>query len=498
MRGLAVLDIEAALYEDAVPRLGKALERDPDDGLAWYFLGVSHLRLHEDEEALRCARQGARYSGAGSLAFDLAGRAHAALGETLAALKAFEKAEQLNPRDTKARDHRLLALYAARDERRAFKQAERIVSKHPTDLVPRALLALRGKGQMTRFAETVRAFVGEDDFEMLETALTFAEAGLAREAEKLLRAVCVEAVPEGERSPLPLYYLAHLASGQGNLDASRDYLKQAAGTYKDLEFPSRPEALEILKYAVRENPKDGCAHLYLGNLYTHLGRPDEAVEHWRKAAKLNLSLSVAHRNLGLYAWAATEDLREAELHYRKAIVVRPKDQTLYRDLAEILLAQGKRDKAIEVLETMPFEKLKRAEIIIMLVQTYCDAERYTDAIDLLEATPYFVNWEGQTITWDLFHRAHVERGKQRFEKKDFEAALEDFEAALTYPENIGVGRSNEPQEATAQYWRGKALQSLNRLDEARSAWELGAAGAEGSKEQNESRQLCRTALQETE
>jgi tetratricopeptide (TPR) repeat protein len=340
--------------------------------------------------------------------------------------------------------------------------------------------------------------VGEDDFEMLETSLVFAETGLFAEAEILLRAVCVEAVPEDQRGPLPFYYLAYLASLQGNGAPARDYLSRAAEIQRDFEFPSRPEALEILRYAVQENPRDGSAHLYLGNLYTHLGRPDEAVEHWRTAARLDISLSVAYRNLGLYAWAAGEDLREAELQYRKAIVVRSKDQTLYRDLAEILLAQDKRGAAIELLESTPFEKLNRADIIIMLAQAYSGEQRYTDAIDLLEATPYFVNWEGQTITWDLFHKAHVQRGRQRFEKKDFEGALEDFEAALTYPDNIGVGRSNRPREATAQYGRGKALQALDRLDEARSAWKLGAAGAERAGEQNESRALCQAALQETE
>jgi tetratricopeptide (TPR) repeat protein len=176
---------------------------------------------------------------------------------------------------------------------------------------------------------------------------------------------------------------------------------------------------------------------------------------------------------------------------------RPKDQTLYRDLAEVLLAQERRGEAIEVMESTPFEKLRRADIIIMLAQTYFNGEQYSKAIDLLESTPYFVNWEGQTITWNLFHQSHVKRGQARFEQKNYAGALEDFEASLTYPENIGVGRSNEPKEATAQYWRGRALQALGRLDAARAAWELGAAGVEGSGEQKRSRELCRKALEET-
>ncbi len=133
----------------------------------------------------------------------------------------------------------------------------------------------------------------------------------------------------------------------------------------------------------------------------------------------------------------------------------------------------------------------------MLAQAYFDEHRYGAAIDLLESTPYFVNWEGQTVTWNLFSQSHIKRGQERFEAKDFAGALKDFEAALTYPENIGVGRSNEPQEATAQYWRGKALLALGRTDAAHTAWKLGAAGAEGTDEQNTHRELCRTALEKT-
>ena len=187
-------------------------------------------------------------------------------------------------------------------------------------------------------------------------------------------------------------------------------------------------------------------------------------------------MSIAFRNLGLYAWAAENDLTKAERLYRKAITARPKDQTLYRDLADILLVANKRPEATKILETTQFEKTRRADVTIMLAQAYLDEQRYDDAIDLLETTPYFVNWEGQTITWNIFNKAHLERGKKRFENKEFKAALQDFEAALTYPENIGVGRSNKPQEALTQYWRGKALQALGRVNEARSAWTEGAAG----------------------
>ncbi len=489
--GLAVLDIEAGLYEKAADRLKTALSKDDADGLSWYFLGVSHLKMGNEKETLTCAYKAARCLGTVSLGYDLAGRAYMRLGEHAKAVPAFEKADRHNRTDTKIRNHLLLALHAAGNKEAAYKYARQRTARNPTDIVPRALLALQGRKQMDRFVREARAFVGEDDFQMLEASLVFAELGLANRAERLLRAVCVEAVPEDERSPLPLYYLAHFVSQKKKQGRATAYLKQAAEAHRDFVFPSRPEAVEVFKYAIRKNPKDACAHLHLGNLYAHLGRVDEAVGHWRRAANLDSSLSVALRNLGLHAWAVENDLSKAERLYRKAITARPKDQTLYRDLADVLLAAGKRPEAIKVMESTPFETLRRADIIIMLAQAYLDEKNYTNAIDLLESTPYFVNWEGQTITWDLFHKAHVERGRRRYDDKKFAAALEDFEAALTYPDNIGVGRSNKPPEAAAQYWRGKALQALGRQADARAAWKEGAAGHKGSSEQNEYRERCK-------
>jgi tetratricopeptide (TPR) repeat protein len=498
LRALAVLDIEAALHDDAAERLNAALKRNPDDGLAWYFLGICHLRKGDASEALRCARQAARYSESGALAYDLAGRAHMRVGQIREAVDAFANAMERNPGDTKARDHWLLALYASGETETAVTSAKEARTQDPTAVVPRAVVALEGKRQMARFAQAVRDFLGEDDFELLETSLLFADLGLWTEAARVLSAVCVEPVPEGQRNPLPLYYLAYFASKRGDPKRADQYLDEAAGTYRDYVFASRPEALPVLQHAVRENPADAHAHLHIGNLYAHLGRVDQAATHWRKAVDLDASLSVAHRNLGLYAWAAADDLQAAERHYRQAIEARAKDQTLHRDLAEILLAQGRRPEAIRVLEATPFERLRRADVIVILAQAYVNEERYSDAIDLLESTPYFVNWEGQTITWDLFHKAHLERGRRRFAADDFNAALGDFEAALTYPENIGVGRSNRPEEAAAQYWRGKTLHALGRKVEARAAWESGAAGVEGSAEQNRHRALCRAALREVQ
>jgi tetratricopeptide (TPR) repeat protein len=498
LRALAVLDLEAGLYPQAIERLQKALNRDSDDGLSWYFLGVCRLRTGENQEALRCGYRATRCPGTVSLGYDLVGRAYMRSKQFPEAVQAFEQAAELNPRDVRASQHLMLALYRRGATRQASLMAQQRIAQNPTDLVSRALVGLQNSNAMYHFVQDARELAGEDDFELLEVSLVFAEVGLTDEAAKIVAAACVGPVGEDQLSPLPLYYLAYYASQSGDDATTRASLNRAAGIYKDFVFPSRPEAVEVLRYALGENPADAHAHLHLGNLYADLGRLKEAAAEWEQAAKLKASLSIALRNLGVYSAAVEKDLPKAKSFYRKAIAARPEDQTLYRDLAEILIADGRRPEAIKLMETMPFEKMRRADIIIMLAEAYTDEQKWAETIKLLESTPYFVNWEGQTITWVLFSRAHIERGRQRLENKDFQGALEDFEAALSYPRNLGVGRSNTPQEAPAQYWKGKALEGLGRVEDAKAAWREGAAGRRGSAQQNEYRQRCSQALSATQ
>jgi tetratricopeptide (TPR) repeat protein len=492
LRALAVLDYEAGLYEAAQRRLQAALARDSDDGRCCYYMGVCALQLNDPNAALDWAYRAQRCSGTVALGHDLAGRARMRLRAIPAAVQSFEAAVRANRNDTVAADHLMLALYAAKRRPAARRQAEQRLAADPAALLPRAILSLDSDAALAGFAETARAMLGDDDFELLETSLSLAEFGLLDEAQRLVKAACVDAVPPERRSFMPYYYLAWYASRRNAAESAREWLAEAAKTKAERVFASRLEEIPILQYAIEQNGGDGQAHLQLGCLLANLNRVDEAVSLWQAAGRLNAG-SIVWRNLGLVA-AAKNDLQDAEQHFRHAIAARPDDQTLYRDLAEILVADGRRPAAIELLEAMPLAGPRRAELTVILAESYVAEEHYEKCIALLEGLPYFVNWEGQDITWKLFNRAHIERGKQRLDQGDATGALADFEAALTYPTNLNVGRSDKPIEAPAQYWRGLALKALNRLDEARAAWQAGADGADVAGWQNEFREKCRELL----
>lgn len=494
LRALAVLDLEAAQYDSAAERLQAVLKRNNDDGFAWYWLGVCRLHQGKPSEAIDSAFQAVRCIGTSALGYDLAGRARMRLGEPAHAVEAFRKAVRCAQDDLQSEIHLQLALVAAGQLDEARARARKLLAARPTVLAPQVLLVLGDEKALERWVKEARVWLGEYDFAMTEAALLFAELGLYQQAATLLWAACYDGVEPEQRDPLALYWLAYFLDRAGKEEAAAKALDTAGRLRRDLVFASRAEAIPMLRFAIAARPDDAQAHYQLGNLLANFGRVEEAVEHWKRATELDAGNSIAWRNLGLAAAAGEGDLSKAVEYYRLAIAARPGDQTLYRDLAEILTAAGNRPEAIRLLETMPQSALRRADVIILQTQYYCDEKRWDDAIELLESTPYFVNWEGQDITWRLFHQAHMERGIDRFHGGQLEAALTDFQAALTYPENLGVGRSNRPEEAPALYWQGQTLEALGRHDQARRAWQRGAEAPEGSARQNEHRQKCQEAL----
>ena len=139
---------------------------------------------------------------------------------------------------------------------------------------------------------------------------------------------------------------------------------------------------------------------------------------------------------------------------------------------------------------MKYKGTRRSEIIIDLAQYYLKDESYDESIDLLVSAPYFVNWEGSSITWDIFNQANVGKGIALYENGRYRPALQSFEKALTFPESLGVGQSLRTEEAKAWFWKGKTLLALGNEKEALAAWKSGAKTFDGSEEQNRYKELC--------
>ena len=489
LRNLAILDFESGKYEVAASQLVKALKQIPnDDGLAWYFLGLCHLKEKNTDAAQACGFKASRCSGTVARGYDLVGRSYMLENKYDEAEKYFQKAYLSDLNDPLIYHHYLLAVYVGGKKEKALALASKRIEEYPTELTTRFLLAISERGNNS-IAE-IRDFLGEDDFQILETSLVFSRLGLVKEAIQILELGCVESSSADDQNHLIQYQLGYLNYLIGDHNKAAGYLKEASANYQDFNLVSRPEMEETLLYALRVNPEDAVASYQLGNLYANFGRLIEAEKYWKMATVFDPSMSIPWRNLGLYYWVVNNDHKKSESSYRNAINARPLDQTLYRDLAKVLVDNNKRKETIILLEKMKYKGTKRSDVIINLAQYYLDDKRYDECIDLLSSVPYFVNWEGSSITWNIFNMANVKKGILLYEQDNYGSALEAFEKALTFPENLGVGQSHRTEEAMAWFWKGKTLLVMGDNEEAMIAWKAGASSINGSERQNRYIKLC--------
>lgn len=505
---LARIEYCRANYSAALDYAGRALQRDPNCGMAWYYTGLASMELPADRrkhDPLDVSYKVVTTLDHSALGHDLGGRILMRQKRYSEAVQKFRLAVAQNPVDSVARDHLIAALHADGQTEAVTLEALQQLNQDTLDLVARAILGLQRKSDLYEFGEFMRQYSGRYDGEMMQIAFFLTDLGLYADAYRVYTEAYSEPVPNAtgvlyhgsfpdlRDRPMPWYMLAWLAHKVQEDAKSREYLAKAKSIIPHYQFPSRPEQLEVMRYAVETDPEDANAHLMLGNLLAHFGRVDDAVKHWELSASLPNACSVAFRNLAMHAWKKENNLKKSADLFQKAIASFPGDQTLFRDAADALIADNRRPEAIRLLEEMPLDHPRRGDITVILARAYNDEKRYDDTIALL-ASSTLSNWELNTESWEEFHRAHVERGKLRYEAKDFAAALEDFETSLTYPESLGVGRAARPREAQGWYWKGMALAALGRKDEARAAWTEGASGLESTERQKEYIAKCKEAL----
>ncbi len=259
-------------------------------------------------------------------------------------------------------------------------------------------------------------------------------------------------------------------------------------------IPSRPETIPVLRHAIERRADDARARLHLGNLLGGLGRIDEAPALWREAVELDPTLAIGWRNLGFHQWKMQKDIKAAEQLYARAIEANPADQTYWRDRAQLLIDDGRTAEAVALLESMPDDDgWRRDDVRLTLVRAWLAEKRYDEVIVELDAVQYIVG-EFTSDTHELFVRTLLERGEAAFDRGEFEAARRDFQRALTYPANLGIGRRARPQEARQLYWLGKAQQALGQVEEARATWQSALDQTEGNAIQRRHRELCAEAL----
>jgi hypothetical protein len=113
------------------------------------------------------------------------------------------------------------------------------------------------------------------------------------------------------------------------------------------------DAITEYQEITKRNPKDGVAHLRLGDAFRRTERTQEALSEFQQAftefsedADFRPHYVVAHLNLAA-ALMALQRPKDAIAEYRKAIDVEPKNSAIHVTLGFVLRDAGDKDAAIE-------------------------------------------------------------------------------------------------------------------------------------------------------
>ncbi len=468
---LGRLYCERGMFREAEERLRAAVRRltkdytRPKDGEASYYLGVALSAQGKDEAAYDAFSDAAWSQAWTGAAYCQLARLDCARRDWAKALEHAERALAANAGNSSALHLKAAVLRRMGNAAEAAQVAARGLAADPLDFMAGNELYLgRSAAGRSSEAENRLNFLdtkmrGEAQ-SYLEVAVEYAGAGLGEEAAGVLKRF-VGNSPKGARiNPMVLYYLADLAAKEGNTEEASRFYRDAAHASPDYCFPFRLESIGVLERAMAHSPGDARAPYYLGNLL-YDRQPAIAIAAWEESRRLDGEFAAVHRNLALAYAHAEGDLPKALASMEKAHELSPGDGRIVFELDQLSQWAGvSPEKRLARLEASMETVLQRDDAVSQLISLELETGKYDEAIDLL-ARRHFHVWEGGGEIHDAYVDAHLLRGRRRLAAKQFQEALEDFEAALAYPENLEVGKPyGGGREAAGWYFIGLAREAL--------------------------------------
>ncbi|HNQ87308.1 MAG TPA: DUF5107 domain-containing protein [Verrucomicrobiota bacterium] len=520
---LGLLRAREGRWEEAETLLSAAIARAtahyirPKDGEAFYYLGVV-LKARGRQEAAADAFQRAVWSAAWQAAgYQQLAELDALRGRWAQALEWIDRSLIAGALNTRARNLKAALLRRLGRPEAAEATARGTCRIDPLDFgaLNELVLALDQSGRTVTARELDRRLTrlmrGETQ-SYLELASDYSSAGLWTEAIGVLDRSLGGDRSATNASPLVFYHLGYCCEQADNIQSLRLY-QHAARIAPDFCFPFRLEEERILHQALGWNPEDARGWYYLGNLL-YDRQPERAIEAWERARTLQPSFALVHRNLGLAYAQTRRDPAAAVESLEQAVALNPAEPRFHYELDLQYEAAGAAlAKRLAVLTQHHDVVAQRDDALTREIRLLIAAGETDRALSLLQ-THRFHNWEGSSEIHDVYVDARLRRGRDLARAGQLRQALDEYTAALEYPDNLEVGRPHRDRRAplvhcfqarahaalgeTEQaqtlleqavarldrsasetaYWQARALQQLGRNDEAQQLFSQLAAQGE--------------------
>lgn len=303
------------------------------------------------------------------------------------------------------------------------------------------------------------------DDNYLELAIGYVKNGLLMEAEDVLKRF------KGE-NPFFAYYLGYVSDINGNSDQALQYFKSAAGKSVDYVFPYRLESVNVLNTAIKYNPTDGKAYYYLGNILFEK-QPDSAMMHWENAVKLNPELAIAYRNLGWGYYNHLSDIPKAITNYEKALSLNKSEPLYYTELSELYERNNSSiETRAKIFEGNRDIVKNRDDSYMYFIENLILSEQADKAVEALEEAN-FAYTEGSSRSINIRINANLMLGKQYYDNKEYQKALDTFLKAQITRQEAGDDRQGR-REIEVNYYIGLAYEALRDQSKANASFRSSA------------------------
>jgi len=485
---LGVLYLKRGMFETAEKHLRAAVKRAtrnytrPKDGEAYYYLGVALTAQGRFAEASDCFHRAAWTYAWRSPSYQALAENASLGGDYAKALENVQRSLETNTKNLPALELRVALLRKLGKLKEAYRAASSIRRLDPLNFFAanEAYLVMSETGRADQ-ARKVLAWLTksmrEDPQNYLELAAGYARAGMWDEAMAVISRGLEIYLDKSKAYPMLYYFQGYFAGRNGNAEAALKWYRLAAAAPPDYCFPYRLEAINVLRDAMKRNPRDARAPYYLGNLLFD-NQPEAALEAWERSCTLDPGFSLVHRNLGLAYARVNGDLKTAIASMERSIELK-KDPRVLFELDELREQAGvPAETRLAMLEANQSVVEQRDDAFSREISLLVELGRYDRALALLSGH-HFRKWEGVASVYSAFVNAHLFRGHQEFQAKRYQAALKDYHAVLEMPANLEAAKSyRDGTYAKPYYYIGRVWKALGDSAKATEFFEKSVAEAD--------------------
>jgi len=470
---------EFATAEEHFLRATRRLTRrnpNPQDGEPFYNLGLARLYQGKEAEAYEAFHKciwNYAWQSAGNYAL---ASISARRGEWTLALEQVEQSLLTNTQSLNARGLKASMLRRLGRVSEAQAIAEETLKIDPLDFraMVESFLLCRSNENLVSL---IRA-LDQDWQSLLDVIFDLAWEGSLDDAYFVLSGCIAEA---GWDSPMLWYTLSWLEQRLHREREASELLANAEAASPRYCFPARLEEMIVLQDALERDPSAAKAHCYLGNLYYDKRRYEDAIRAWRNSIDLDETFSIPLRNLGIAEFNVLGDAETASRMYEAASRANPKDARVLYEWDQLKKRAGlaSPDERLRSLQRHRALVAERDDLTVELITLLNQAGQYNEALAQISRRR-FSPWEGgEGLVSAQYVHAHRALGRMALEKGAFQDALDHFEAARHYPENLGEGKHLLTFERGLDYFSGLAAQGLGDTDTAQRFWKAGAVPLPG-------------------